>query len=92
MQHGEGVTWSVYTAHARIDPWLRQRLEALAKRNDRSLAGEVRQALRQHVEREQETAADPRDAATSRPSRPHAPTGLNPSIYAKSGATALVTT
>jgi predicted transcriptional regulator len=51
-QHDE-ARGSIPTAHARIEPALRQRLEALAERNDRSLAGEIRQAIREHVEREQ---------------------------------------
>jgi predicted transcriptional regulator len=39
-------------AHAMIDPGTREQLEALARSNDRTLAAEIRRALREHVERE----------------------------------------
>jgi predicted transcriptional regulator len=35
----------------RVEPALRLRMEQLAKSNDRSVAAEIRAALRQHVER-----------------------------------------
>jgi predicted transcriptional regulator len=39
-------------AHATIDRDIREQLEALAREGDRSLAAEIRRALREHVERE----------------------------------------
>jgi predicted transcriptional regulator len=39
-------------AHAEIHAELRDQLEALARENDRTLAAEIRRALREHVERE----------------------------------------
>jgi predicted transcriptional regulator len=38
--------------HALVDPNLRERLEQLAIRNDRSLAAEIRRAVAAHIERE----------------------------------------
>jgi hypothetical protein len=40
------------TAHAVIAPELRAELERVARFHDRSLAAEVRQAIRAHLERE----------------------------------------
>jgi predicted transcriptional regulator len=39
-------------AHAEIPQEVRARLEQLAQANDRSLAAEIRRALRDHVERD----------------------------------------
>jgi predicted transcriptional regulator len=44
--------------HAHIEPVVRAELLIIANANDRSLAGEIRQAIREHVEREA-TAAEP---------------------------------
>jgi hypothetical protein len=38
--------------HAHIEPVVRAELLIIAKANDRSLAGEIRQAIREHLERE----------------------------------------
>jgi hypothetical protein len=38
--------------HAHIEPVVRAELLIIAKANDRSLAGEIRQAIREHVERD----------------------------------------
>jgi hypothetical protein len=42
----------------------------LARERDRSVSSVIRIALAEHLEREQATAASPRGATTSRPSRP----------------------
>jgi predicted transcriptional regulator len=55
--------------HAHIEPVVRAELLIIAKANDRSLAGEIRQAIREHVEREA-TAANPRGVTDSTTSRP----------------------
>ena len=54
MEQHEVPTGRV-TAHAVIEPELRSQLEALARENDRSVASEIRRALRSHLEREQQT-------------------------------------
>jgi hypothetical protein len=56
------------TGHARIEPELRSQLVAVARANDRSVAAEIRTAIRKHLEREQLTAANP-GSVTPRPSR-----------------------
>jgi len=45
--------------HALVDRNLRERLEELAERNDRSLAAEIRRAVAFHVERERHLASIP---------------------------------
>ncbi len=54
-------TWLMANAvaHATIPETVRERLEALARENDRSLAAEIRRALREHVERERAAEAKP---------------------------------
>jgi hypothetical protein len=51
MEQDEVPTGRI-TAHAVIEPELRSQLEAVARENDRSLAAEVRVAIREHVQRE----------------------------------------
>ena len=63
MQHAEASS-SIVTAHARIEPKLRSQLAALARANDRSIAAEIRTAIREHVEREHMPAANPRGVST----------------------------
>jgi len=53
MQRNEATSPSTSTAHARIEPELRSELVAIARENDRSVAAEIRTAIREHVQREQ---------------------------------------
>jgi hypothetical protein len=50
-QHVEAEA-RIVTAHAVIEPDLREQLAELARENDRSVASEIRRALRAHIERE----------------------------------------
>jgi predicted transcriptional regulator len=45
-------------AHAEIHTELREQLEQLARSNDRTLAAEIRRALREHVQRERATTPE----------------------------------
>jgi predicted transcriptional regulator len=53
---------SAAVAHARVDAEVRDALEQLAKANHRSVAGEIRRALEEHLERER-VPTGPKDAA-----------------------------
>ena len=45
-------------AHAVVSPQLREQLEQLAARGDRSVAAEIRRALRRHIQLEQLEQSD----------------------------------
>ena len=55
---------------AYVDAEQRRQLIELARERDRSVSSVIRLALAEHLEREQTTAASPRGATTSQPSRP----------------------
>lgn len=52
------VTAGRVQLHAHVEPEVRAGLAAVARANDRSLAGEIRRALDEHLQREQPAASE----------------------------------
>jgi hypothetical protein len=59
VEHNEARNTPALTAHAVFEPELRNPTRAIARSNDRTVAAEIRRAIREHVKREQRKETQP---------------------------------